>query len=144
MNCKIHIYLLNDLYSQELADAEHEGNQSIDNIKYEWEDELSISSDVTSVTELSEVVYPLAGMNENDEAFQFDIPNMRLFEICSSDAPNVYVGASESIVASAKFEKTTDDSYTIEIFLKDYEPMSNPIPGIFIAAKSFPKELIRL
>jgi hypothetical protein len=143
MNCKIHIYLLNDLFSQELADSEHEGNQSIDNIKYEWEDELSISSDVTSVTELSDVDYPLAGMNEDNEAFQFDIPNMRLFEISSSDAPNVYVGASESIVSSAKFEKT-DESYTIEIFLKDYEPMSNPTPGIFIAAKSFPKELIRL
>ena len=62
MSCKIHIYLLNDLYSQELADAEHEGNQSIDNIKYEWEDELSISSDVTSVKELTDVIYPLAGM----------------------------------------------------------------------------------
>jgi hypothetical protein len=111
MNCKIHIYLLNDLYSQELADTQHEGNQSIDNIKYEWEDELSISSDVISITELSDVDYPLAGMNENDEAFQFDIPNMHLFEICSSDAPNVYVGASESIVSSAKFEKT-DESYT--------------------------------
>ena len=143
MNCKIHIYLLNDLYSQELADDQHEGNQSIDNIKYEWEDELSISSDVISVTELSDVAYPLAGMNEHNEAFQFDIPNMRLFEIQSSDAPKVYIGASESIVSSASFEKT-DESYTIEIFLKDYEPMSNPTPGIFIAAKSFPKELIRL
>jgi hypothetical protein len=131
------------LYSQELADAEHDGNQSIDNIKYEWEDELSISSDVTSVTELTDVVYPLAGMDENNEAFQFDIPNMRLFEICSSDAPNVFVGASESIVSSTKLEKTTD-SYTLEIYLKDYEPMSNPTPGIYIAAKSFPKELIRL
>lgn len=143
MNCKIHIYLLNDLYSQELADEQHEGNQSIDNIKYEWEDELSISSDVISVTELSDVAYPLAGINEHNEAFQFDIPNMRLFEIQSSDAPKVYIGASESIVSSASFEKT-DESYTIEIFLKDYEPMSNPTPGIFIAAKSFPKELIRL
>jgi hypothetical protein len=143
MNCKIHIYLLNDLYSQELADEQHEGNQSIDNIKYEWEDELSISSDVISVTELSDVAYPLAGMNEHNEAFQFDIPNMRLFEIQSSDAPKVYIGASESIVSSATVEKT-DESYTIEIFLKDYEPMSNPTPGIFIAAKSFPKELIRL
>jgi hypothetical protein len=143
MNCKIHIYLLNDLYSQELADLEHEGNQSVDNIKYEWEDELSISSDVTSVKEISDVDYPLAGMDENNEAFQFDIPNMRLFEICSSDAPNVYVGASESIVSSTKLENSTD-TFTIEIFLKDYEPMSNPTPGIFIAAKSFPKELIRL
>jgi len=142
MKCKIHIYLLNDLYSQAFADENHEGNPSIDNIKFEWEDELAISSDVNSISELSDVPYPLAGMDENDESFQFDIPNMRLFEINSSDAPIVYVGASESIVSSAKHEKT-EDGYAIEIVLKDYEPMSNPIPGIFIAAKSFPKELIR-
>ena len=40
------------------------------------------------------------------------------------------------------------DSYTfqgdkLEVFLKDYEPMSNPIPGVYIASKEFPKELIR-
>ncbi|MEY3591416.1 MAG: hypothetical protein RLZZ38_372, partial [Bacteroidota bacterium] len=38
MNCKIHIYLLNDLFSQELADAEFGGKESADNLRYEWED----------------------------------------------------------------------------------------------------------
>lgn len=143
MKCKIHIYLLNDLYSQEFADAHHEGNPSIDNVKYDWEDELSISSDVLSVEEHKGVSYPLSGMDENDQAFQYDIPDMHLFEIQSSDAPKVYIGASESIVSSTSCLKD-EHGYTIEITLKDYEPMSNPIPGIFIAAKSFPKELIRL
>ncbi len=143
MKCKIHIYLLNDLFSQEFADEHHEGNASIDNVKYDWEDELSISSDVISVTEHKGVSYPLAGMDEHDQAFQYDIPHMHLFQIDSSDAPSVYVGASESIVSATSYQKN-DDGFIIEITLKDYEPMSNPIPGIFIAAKSFPKELIRL
>lgn len=143
MKCKIHIYLLNDLYSQEFADEHHEGNPSIDNVKYDWEDELSISSDVSNVLEHTDASYPLAGMDENDQAFQYDIPHMHLFEIQSSDAPLVYVGASESIISSTSMTKD-EDTFIIEITLKDYEPMSNPIPGIFIAAKSFPKELIRL
>jgi hypothetical protein len=28
------------------------------------------------------------------------------------------------------------------VYLKDFEPMSNPVPGIYIAAQEFPKELI--
>jgi hypothetical protein len=143
MNCKIHVYLLNDLYSQAFADENHDGNPSIDNVKFDWEDELSISSDVTEVTELKGISYPLAGIDENEQSFQYDIPHMHLFEIQSSNAPKVYVGASESIVSEAKFQQT-DQGFVIEIFLKDYEPMSNPTPGIFIASKSFPKELIRL
>lgn len=143
MNCKIHIYLLNDLYSQAFADENHGGNPSIDNVKYDWEDELSISSNVSEVNELIGVSYPLMGMDENDQSFQYDIPNMHLFEIQSEDAPKVYVGASQSIVSEAKSHQTAE-GFVIEIFLKDYEPMSNPIPGIFIASKSFPKELIRL
>ena len=101
MNCKIHVYLLNDLYSQAFADENHDGNPSIDNVKFDWEDELSISSDVTEVTELKGVSYPLAGIDENEQSFQYDIPHMHLFEIQSSDAPKVYVGASESIVSEA-------------------------------------------
>ena len=143
MKCKIHIYLLNDLYSQEFADEHHEGNPSIDNVKYEWEDELSISSEVHSIIEHKNAYYKLEGMDENDQAFQFDIPGMHLFEIQSENAPVVHVGASEQIVSSAHFQKD-ETGFTIEITLKDYEPMSNPIPGIFIASKSFPKELIRI
>ncbi|MFM6934190.1 MAG: hypothetical protein ACKOXP_02010 [Flavobacteriales bacterium] len=143
MTCKIHIYLLNDLFSQAFADENHDGNPSIDNVKYEWEDELSISSDVQTVQELIGVDYPLMGMDENEQAFQYDIPHMHLFEIISADAPSVYVGASQSIIDQAVLHRS-EEGYKIEIFIKDYEPMSNPIPGIFIASKSFPKELIRI
>ena len=32
--------------------------------------------------------------------------------------------------------------YPIQVTLKELEPMSNPVPGIYIAAQEFPKELI--
>lgn len=142
MNCKIHIHLLNDLFSQEIADNQHNGKESIDNLRYEWEDELEITSAVTNVIEKTDSVYTLAGYDENDTLFSYDIENMHLFEIQSKENPSTFVGASNAIIDHC--ELTTDaNGYTIRIFLKDYEPMSNPVPGIFIASQAFPKALIR-
>lgn len=142
MNCKIHIHLLNELFSQELADEKHGGKESADNLRYDWEDELDITSAVTLVQEQTDAVYTLAGYDENDALFSYEIPAMHLFEIHSETDPITYVGASKSIVDHCTH---TSDSkgHTIRIFLKDYEPMANPVPGIFIASKAFPKALIR-
>jgi cytolysin (calcineurin-like family phosphatase) len=142
MKCKIHIHLLNELFSQELADSTYNGKESADNLRYEWEDELEITTTVQSVEENGNTSYTLAGYDENDNLFSYDIPEMHLFEIHSEGNPVTYVGASKSILdhCSHTFE---DNSHTIRIFLKDYEPMANPVPGIFIASKSFPKALIR-
>jgi hypothetical protein len=142
MNCKIHIHLLNELYSQELADAKHNGKESADNLRYEWEDELEITTAVSSVVEKPDSIYTLAGYDENDTPFSYEIQQMYLFEIHSNESPIVFIGASKSIIDHCTLS-TDDTNYTIRIFLKDYEPMANPIPGIFIASKAFPKALIR-
>ena len=142
MNCKIHIHLLNELYSQELADAKHNGKESADNLRYEWEDELEITTAVSSVVEKPDSIYTLAGYDENDTPFSYEIQQMHLFEIHSNESPIVFIGASKSIIDHCTLS-TDDTNYTIRIFLKDYEPMANPIPGIFIASKAFPKALIR-
>ncbi|MEN9699807.1 MAG: hypothetical protein RLZZ301_1005 [Bacteroidota bacterium] len=142
MNCKIHIYLLNSLFSQELADSKHEGNESADNLRYEWEDELEITSEVSEICEVLNGTYTLAGIDENEANFSFEIPNMHLVEIRSEAHEPIFVGASSSIVDSCVCTQQ-ESGYRIEIFLKDYEPMANPVPGIFIASKAFPKALIR-
>lgn len=142
MNCKIHIHLLNELFSQELADAQHNGKETADNLRYEWEDELEITSEVTSVEEHKAATYTLAGYDENNTLFSYEIEDMHLFEIHSVGDPIAYVGASQSIVDHCT-HSTDSNGHTIRIFLKDYEPMANPVPGIFIASKAFPKALIR-
>ena len=142
MNCKIHIHLLNELFSQELADAQHNGKETADNLRYEWEDELEITSEVTSVVEHQTATYTLAGYDENNTLFSYEIADMHLFEIHSADHAPTFVGASKSIVDHCELTQE-QNTYKISIFLKDYEPMANPVPGIFIASKSFPKALIR-
>lgn len=142
MNCKIHIHLLNELFSQELADEKHSGKESADNLRYDWEDELEITSVVTMVQEKTDAAYTLAGYDQDDAVFSYEITDMHLFEIHSTTEPITYVGASKSIVDHCIYTKD-NDVHTVRIFIKDYEPMANPIPGIFIASKAFPKALIR-
>lgn len=137
--CSIHVYLLNEHFSQEYADTHNNGNESELNRRYEWEDELSISSKVEEVKMIENGEFPLQGTYGNGETFLINVPNMRLFSIISNGHES-YIGCSESILDSCKLEKNED--YSIEIYLKDYEPMANPIPGIYIASQEFPKELI--
>jgi hypothetical protein len=141
MTCTIHTYLLNDLYSQELANSQHNGEQTPDNKKYGWEDEMSISSRVKEVEELIDSSYFLAGSLGDGSNFSIEVPKMRLLKITSSDAPDLYVGASESILSEVRIIRN-EIQWTIEIYIKDFEPMANPIPGIYIASKEFPKELL--
>jgi hypothetical protein len=66
---------------------------------------------------------------------------MRLVKIKSTNAPDVFVGASESMIDTLSIEKLNDE-ILVSIYIKDNEPHANPIPGIYIASKEFPKELI--
>ena len=141
MICTIHTYLLNDLYSQELADSQNNGEQTPDNKKYDWEDEMNVSSRVNDVEELKDSSYFLAGSLGDGSNFSIEVPKMRLLKITSSDAQDLYVGASESIISEVRNNRN-ENHWKIEIFIKDLEPMANPIPGIYIASKEFPKELV--
>ena len=133
MKCYIQCFQLNELYSQEQADAQNEGKPSSDNIQ---------SSSVSDVKEVTNGEYVLQGTFADGNDFTFSVPKMRLFEITSSDAPNCYVGASESILHSVDLMKE-DDGFKITIILKDLEPMANPSTGVYIASKEFPKDLTR-
>jgi hypothetical protein len=139
--CIVNVYLLNEHFSPEYAEAQHNGKESENNLRYEWEDEFAITSDVLSVTAIENASLPLQGEMPDGQIFSHEVSKMLLFEIASSDAPTTFVGASASIVDSYTIDQSGED-IRLKIFLKDYEPMSNPIPGIYIASKEFPKELI--
>lgn len=141
MNCSIHFYLLNRDFSQEYADEHNDGNESELNKRYEWEDELEINVPVNEVITHESSIYPLQGELSNGEEFRFDIKDMFLVELMTShDSGKVIIGCSNSLLDKYSIEE--EDELKIRVYLKDYEPLSNPIPGLYIAAKDFPKELI--
>jgi hypothetical protein len=141
MQCVVHVYVLNEHYSQEYADQHNGGKDSELNRKYDWEDELLITSTVQHIEEIRSAIYPLKGQFPSGESFEFPIANMLLFDIQSEGQPSTIIGASEEIVDHFSCDKT-NSNWVVSIFLKDYEPMANPIPGIYIASKSFPTALI--
>jgi hypothetical protein len=141
MKCKIHFYLLNDHFSVEHAEANYEGKESELNRRYEWQDEMDITNDVLKAEIHEKATYPIQGTMPDGNAFTHEISNMRLIEL-SSEGGATYVGCSESILDSVDIDES-NDTITVKVYLKDYEPLANPIPGIYIAAQEFPKELIQ-
>ncbi len=139
--CVFNVYLLNEHFSPEYAEAQHGGKDSENNRRYDWEDEFAITSSVKKIEVLKDVEYPLRGVLPDGKEFSYDVTSMLLFKIISDDAPETYVGASQSIVDRYE-QEDLEGKVRIRIYLKDYEPMANPIPGVYIASKEFPKELI--
>ncbi len=141
MRCTIHFYLLNAEFSQELADEKHNGQESEDNMRYEWEDELEITDPVDGIDIHEDATMPLQGEMPDGSAFIEEIDGMRLFECLSGSDQVAVVGCSESVLDSYNIEEL-DGQIILSVYLKDKEPMANPIPGLYIASQEFPKNLI--
>ena len=141
MRCKVHFFLLNDDFSQEYADMHYDGKESEMNRRFEWEDELGITADVSKWNELTTTEVPIAGVLPDGEQFEEILPNMRSIELFEGDTLVARLAASEILIDRIQYEENEDD-LAISVYLKDKEPLSNPVPGIYIAAQDFPARLI--
>jgi hypothetical protein len=141
MHCNFHAYLLNDNYSQEHADAQHAGKESENNRKYLWEDELRVTSEIEEVIFHENGIYHLKGEYPKGNLFEYEVLDMLLYELKMKGRESVFLGASKQLVDQHILEKK-EDNYQLTFYLKDNEPFSDPVPGIYIASKAFPKELV--
>ena len=140
MHCKIHIYLLNEHFSPEHAEAHHDGAESENNQKYEWEDELDVT-DLKSYKILRNSSIPLEGKLPTDEHFSVEFSDMFTLELTTNTNQKARLGVSESIFESYEVIEI-QDGFSVNVFIKDYEPHGNPVPGIYVASKEFPQELV--
>ena len=136
MECIVHFYLLNKDFSEEVAD-QNGGAETEDNYRYDWEDALKITTDVSEVVVHDYATFPLRGEMPDGDPFTFDVENMRLFEL-KGEQP-LMVGCSERIIDS--YDLLHEEAYILRVYLKYDEPMANPVPGIYIASQEFPKQL---
>ncbi|MFT6243594.1 MAG: hypothetical protein ACJA0U_000924 [Salibacteraceae bacterium] len=141
MICKAHFYLLNDHFSIEHANENFNGEESELNRRHEWEDELEIKTEVSDVHVEENGTYVLQGELPDGNSFSNSISKMRLFNIANGEQVVAQLACSESILSSFDIEKS-DEAFVVKIYIKDDEPLANPVPGIYIAAQEFPKELI--
>lgn len=141
MTCKAHFYLLNDHFSIEHANENYNGEESELNRRHQWEDELAIKVEVTETVVVENASYALQGTLPSGEAFNHQVEGMRIFNIMNGEQAVAQLVCSESILSSFEVEKT-EKFMTVKVYIKDDEPMANPVPGVYIAAQEFPKELI--
>jgi len=139
MKLSIHFYLLNEDFSQEHADANHGGKESENNQKFEWEDELEVN-DLSQIEILRKATFNIQGYLPTDELFDLPLTNMLAVKLTTQNNEIAYLGVSESILDS--FEETKGEQTIIHIYIKDYEPHGELMPGVYVASKEFPKELV--
>lgn len=139
MECKACFFKLNEDFSPEFAEANNDGKPSENNRLYEWEDELILKNDIKSIEVLEGETYILRG-EINEESFEEEVENMYLFNIIGEDKSITQMACSAILVE--KYEVLEEEKIHLNVFLKGSEPLSNPVPGIYIALQEFPKRLL--
>ncbi|HTL83267.1 MAG TPA: hypothetical protein VL651_16245 [Bacteroidia bacterium] len=139
MKVSIIVKEINPSYSQELADKHHNGEETEDNYKYNWEDEFEIAEEVSDFRILNNTVYKLEGMKDG-EKFSYDIASMTVIE-CETKSGVSRFAASRSLIKDTKKNIAKDGDVTFYLILKGGKKVVNPMDGIYIAEHDFPIEL---
>ena len=142
MNLHLHFILINSEFNQGLADDLYEGQESEDNIKQLWEDELKVSEPIKEFKIGHNANYTLAGFFADDKPFSFEIPDVTIVDCTTDKGENLQFAVSKKLLK--KTEKVVDDKNNethLYFYLRDAIPMKNPINGVYIDNQNFPKEL---
>lgn len=132
-------YKLNEDFSPEFAEANNGGEPSENNRLYEWEDELKLKNPIEKVEILENETYFLRG-ERNGSQFEEPVHEMLLFNIVGTDGSVTLMACSQVLVEN--HELIDDDKLRLNVFFKGSEPLSNPVPGVYIALQDFPKSLV--
>ncbi|MDQ3047238.1 MAG: hypothetical protein M3R27_06790 [Bacteroidota bacterium] len=133
---------MNSEFNQGMADDLHGGEETEDNIKCLWEDELKVSEPVKEFKIRNNAFYTLAGLFPDDKPFSFEIWDMTVVD-CTTEA-----GKQMQFAVSKKLLKKTDkvvdevsgDTH-LYFYLRDSPALENPMEGVYVVRTDFPKEL---
>ena len=137
MSYTIKVFLKSGDFSQEFADENNNGEETAENVRFEWEDEFRITGEFSKVEILRDQVYPLAGENGDGTEFSYDIPGVSVFEFHETDGVTPMVISEKAL--DEYFLDTTKK--TLEVYLNDDEVVENPVAGLYIVLSDFPVEL---
>jgi hypothetical protein len=144
MDLHLHFILVNSEFNQGLADDLYQGEESEDNIKHLWEDELKVSEPVKDFKIRNNAIYNLAGEFPDGEEFNFEIWDMTIVDVITSSGNKMSFAVSKKLLK--KTEKKVDEKNEathLYFYLRDNPGLENPMNGVYIAKTDFPKELKR-
>lgn len=140
MKVHIHFYQINQKYSQEYADEQHDGAESPDNMKFWWEDAIATKNDIFKISEPISGDFQLTAFI-NDEEKNFTIPNVLKFQLLNEQNQMTEIVVSKSLIDHYEVTNIDENETKIEFYLKDNTVFSRPVPGQYFEIDDFPKEL---
>jgi len=142
MNLYLHFILVNSEFNQGLADDLNEGEESEDNIKYLWEDELKVAEPIKEFKIKNNATYTLAGFFPDDKAFSFEIVDTTIVDCITESGKNMQFAVSKKLLKKTdkKVDEKMDETH-LYFYLRDTFPLENPMDGIYILKQDFPKAL---
>jgi len=142
MNLHLHFILVNSDFNQSIADDFYNGQESEDNIKHLWEDELLVNEPVKDFKIKHNENFFLKGLYPDDKPFSFEITDVTTVDCKTESGTPTQFAVSKKLIK--KTEKVVDEKTGethFYFYLKDAVPFKNPMPGVYIINKNFPKEL---
>jgi hypothetical protein len=142
MNLHLHFILVNSDFNQGLAADLYEGQETEDNIKHLWEDELKVSEEVADFKIKNNATYTLAGYFPNGEQFSFDVWDMTIVDCTTVSGKQMQFAVSKKLLKKTEKNVNSDSNEThLHFYLRDSLPLENPMNGVYILKQDFPKEL---
>jgi hypothetical protein len=141
MDLYLHFILVNSEFNQGLADDLYEGQESEDNIKHLWEDELKVSEPVKEFKIKNNAIYTLAGYYPDDKPFSFEVWDMTIVDCTTEKDGKMQFAVSKKLLK--KTDKVVDEAANethLYFYLRDTSAL-NPMDGVYILKTDFPKEL---
>jgi hypothetical protein len=140
MKVTITVKEVNPDFDHELAEREHEGKESEDNILYTWEDEFVLNGDIRDFKIRNNADYSLAA-EKNGKQLVYKIPALTLVECTDTDDQLITCAFSRSLVKDTKKVIRKNGDIHFFVFLKGGKKIASPFTGFYIAEKDFPKDL---
>ena len=137
MNYSIHFIYQNPEFNQDHADEFHDGQESEDNIRDIWEDEIEVQGEVVEFKILHKQTFQLQGV-QNDEEFSVPLDNMTLFKFTLADESHTVLAASNKLIKNIDIKDLTDFSKVVYVYLKGKEEPVSPFAGLYIRKADFP------
>ena len=141
MDLYLHFILINSEFNQGIANDLHDGQESEDNIKHLWEDELKVSEPVKEFKIKNNASYTLAGY-VGEKAFSFEIADMTICECITEKEDKIQFAVSKKLLKKTerKVDNETGETH-LYFYLRDTWEIENPMNGVYILKQDFPKEL---
>ena len=142
MNLILHFILVNSEFNKGLADDLYEGQETEDNIKHLWEDEMKVSEPVKEFKIKNNAIYTLAGYYPDNSNFSFEIWDMTLVDCLTEGGQELKFAVSKKLIKKTEkvVDEPTGDTH-LYFYLHDKFPLENPMDGVYILKSDFPKEL---